>query len=714
MPAGRAAVPKIICLVSGGRQTARPSLLAGAGHLAALWALAFAQPIFDLLGRNPDFFVARGNTRWDILVFAFTFALAPPLAMLAAEWACARFSERLRWAVHLLLVAALSSALWLVVLKQVVSRPAGLMIVAAVAAGLGTALAYSRTRFLRSVLDVLIPAPAVVLALFLLFSDASELIFPQSQAEAASVRIPGTAPVVMVVFDELPEGTLMTRQGGIDASRYPAFAELARHSTWYRGATTVAGFTPRAVPAILTGRLPGTEQLPTSADQQRSIFTLLGGSYRMHVMEVATQICPTGLCGDQGRGEQSGRLGSLFSDLRVVSEHLLLPDAMRRGLPAVDVTFGDFANEASDEPPRVRFARNDADRLTAAFGEQVTDNESIRVARFLGGIDSSPRVLHLIHVEKPHYPWTHFASGRKYSDLSSEFKDVLGDDTRWEGSRSLTNLALQRHLLETGFTDRLLADVLGKLKETGIWNRSVVVVTADHGGAFIAHQPRRNPDAVNMGQVAAVPLFVKAPRQTRPRVVDRRVCTTDVLPTVSRLLGIRYPWDRYPCPPGTVTVANSPSGQASLPFARVERQRDRYVRRIDRLFGIGSGWTPVMRFRPHPELIGVPISSLRTSASDQSAATIDEASRLTHVDPFAPVVLASLVRGSVPGGEPGEALAVGVNGRIAAVGRSFEGAGAMRYSMLVPPHFFRPGRNRAEIFRVLGGGSAVELVRLGP
>ena len=48
-------------------------------HLGGLWALAFAQPLFDLLGRNAQFFVARGSTAGDILLLAFAYALAPPL-----------------------------------------------------------------------------------------------------------------------------------------------------------------------------------------------------------------------------------------------------------------------------------------------------------------------------------------------------------------------------------------------------------------------------------------------------------------------------------------------------------------------------------------------------------------------------------------------------------------------------------------------------------
>ena len=46
---------------------ARDRVPASALHLGALWALAFAQPLLDLLGRNAEFFVARGSTRGDIL-----------------------------------------------------------------------------------------------------------------------------------------------------------------------------------------------------------------------------------------------------------------------------------------------------------------------------------------------------------------------------------------------------------------------------------------------------------------------------------------------------------------------------------------------------------------------------------------------------------------------------------------------------------------------
>ena len=58
-----------------------PPLPVAALQLAGLWALAFVQPLFDILGKNAAFFVARDNTAGDILIFAFAFVLVPPLVL---------------------------------------------------------------------------------------------------------------------------------------------------------------------------------------------------------------------------------------------------------------------------------------------------------------------------------------------------------------------------------------------------------------------------------------------------------------------------------------------------------------------------------------------------------------------------------------------------------------------------------------------------------
>jgi hypothetical protein len=57
---------------------------------------------------------------------------------------------------------------------------------------------------------------------------------------------------------------------------------------------------------------------------------------------------------------------------------------------------------------------------------------------------------------------------------------------------------------------------------------------------------------------------------------------------------------------------------------------------------------------------------------------------------------------------------VAINGRIRAVGRSFDlwWKGREFYSVLVPEAALRSGRNRVEIFEVMQGGELFRLARI--
>lgn len=44
--------------------------LAQAAQVVTVWSLAVAQPIYDLLTRNPEFLVVRGSSFGEVLLFA--------------------------------------------------------------------------------------------------------------------------------------------------------------------------------------------------------------------------------------------------------------------------------------------------------------------------------------------------------------------------------------------------------------------------------------------------------------------------------------------------------------------------------------------------------------------------------------------------------------------------------------------------------------------
>ncbi|MCB0868971.1 MAG: sulfatase-like hydrolase/transferase [Solirubrobacterales bacterium] len=708
----------------------RPSLLLGGAHLTALWALAFAQPMLSLLGNNPDFFVARGNSSGQIVLYALVLTFAVPLACLGLEALARLASPKLQWGLHLALMGTFGACLALQLLKDYLPIAAGLLIVISVLLAAVGVWAYARWRFPRAFMDVLSVAPVVILIFFFALSDTSRLVLPREEPDPVDIQIADPAPVVMVVFDEFPTGSMMTPRGTIDASRYPAFAELARHSTWYRNATAAAAFTPLAVPAIFSGQQPDQKNLPIAADYPHSIFTLLGGSYDLRVMEAATRICPEELCPADDASFEDGSTSDLFSDLYVVSKYLLFPESMTRNLPDVSNSFSGFTEsdevdtDAEDEAagtdagsgklgatgptgvaglkPEARTGQGAARKLGRLFALQSTADEFERVSEFNEKFQpGQTRTLDLSHIEKPHYPWRHIPNGQRYSNLTGEWSGLLPNDGPWMAPPEIVDIAMQRHLLEVGYTDTLLARIINRLKETGLWDRALVVVTADHGSAFQSKVPRRAAVPENMGEIAPVPLFVKAPGQSKPVVTDRRTCATDILPTVARELGISFPWETAPCDPDLVTVENSPNGEGTATPEQMLRQRQKHlVRRISRVFGTGGGWGPVFRFGPHNDLIGKRVSALDPEPLSRWRVIPDERNAVKDFDPAATTLRGLLQRGLTKRFGKERILAVAVNGVIRAVGWTFkDGAGrGPGYSILLPPESLQAGFNQVDIY----------------
>ena len=108
-------------------------------ELAALCAFAFAQPLFDLLGRNPEFFAARGAPPADIVLFAVGVVLLPIAILVGIEALAGLAGPRAQNAVHGVLVALLGALVAIQVIKRIGALPAWLELALALAAGLSLA-----------------------------------------------------------------------------------------------------------------------------------------------------------------------------------------------------------------------------------------------------------------------------------------------------------------------------------------------------------------------------------------------------------------------------------------------------------------------------------------------------------------------------------------------------------------------------------------------
>jgi hypothetical protein len=655
-------------------------------HLAVLWALAVAQPLFDLLGRNPEFFATRGSPPGDIVAFALLVTFAPPLLLTGLEWLVSRIGSGPAWALHLALVTLLVA----VIVLQAIDL-AGPLPAFALAVGIGAvaAIAYVRLPAGRAFLTVLAPAPVVFVVLFLVLSDVSDLVFPAS-ADVRAPHVRSSAPIVLLILDELPVHSLMDADGRVDSELYPNFARLARDSTWYRNTTTVDQDTPYAVPAILDGRLPTRERLPVAADHPRNIFTLFAGRYSLHVREEATAMCAPSLCKDSRSDSFVDRMGSLWDDLSLVYAHQVLPDDVERELPSVTETWGRF-NEGPGTGSAIadtrRVPRETKRERFVRLHANLAEGRPGRFAEFVDAIEGGRRPqLHLLHVLLPHVPFQYLPSGRFYRNSPTE--QLTGLDGRpGFGIRFVVEQAYQRHLLQLQATDRLLGQLLDRLHEVGIYNRAVVAVVADHGMSFRVGHERRLVRRGNVQDIAPVPFFLKAPGQRRGRISDKPVQTIDVLPTIADVLGVQIPWKvdgrsaRLPAAPRRrAVIAKKFLNTYPVDTPGYEAAKRAALRRKLALFGDG-----LYRFGPRPDLLG------RRVAPGGRTVTLDPGSG------FVPSHVAGVIEDGRRGG--GRTVAVAVNGRIVATGLTFtlEGADEEQYSVMVPERSLRPGPNRIRV-----------------
>ena len=217
-------------------------------HLFTLWSFAVAQPLFDLLGRYPEFFVARRIDALEVFLLVACLSFLLPAAVGGVFLVLYRVRWRVAVIVQMLLFATLVGLFFLPILKWKGPLSGNWILLPAVVAGLGFAAVYTRFSTVKVLLSVLSPSVLVFPLAFLAYLPSSKIVSASASPQPEVKRVEPArdmVPVVMLILDELPLFSLLDAEGNIDAERFPNFSALAGDSTWYRYATTVAESTDR-------------------------------------------------------------------------------------------------------------------------------------------------------------------------------------------------------------------------------------------------------------------------------------------------------------------------------------------------------------------------------------------------------------------------------------------------------------------------------------
>jgi hypothetical protein len=667
-------------------------------ELCGLCGLAIALPTLGVLGRNPDVLFLQHLDVVGLILLAVATALLPPLALWGVGCAVMLAGPGQRRLAHLASVAGLLTALAVQVGKQLTPLRGLALAAAAVVAAAATLVLY-RFQWLPAVLRFAAPAPLLAVGVFLLVSPANVLVLPERPPAAGSMA--GSAvdqhpPIVVVAFDELPLNSLVDTRGQLDAANYPNFAWLAERSTWYRNATGVTTWTRDAYPAMLSGRWPRKPLAAHAQNYPHNLFTLLDGTYQLNVHETATMLCPPRRCAGDDTSPSPGpwkaitRTGALLGE--IVSPW-----------------------ERATTEPTAEFSQPVVPHRSAATPTGL--NPPVGFQEFLAGLtpSTSPR-LSYIHLLLPHRPWKYLPSGLRYP----ETRRSLGFTSRtanWPSSRVWPKLARYRHRLQLAYADRLLGQTLTTLQQRGQLEKSVVVVTADHGISFLPGTHPRAAVQRSLPQLMWVPLFVKAPNQRAGRVDDRNWQHVDLLPTLADYARVQVPWPTdgrsalhgpartettkqwyvlHEDGPPTVLTVNGPAGQAIALHGTLPDHP-----RVRAQLGADPG-RYLGRLGLRPDLIGAELTDLNVIDADSHPVQVQDLDQFDHVDLDAGEVPA-LVVGTAPAGIPaGTELALALNGRIATVAQvAPEGKdAALRFGGILPGELFSAGPNHLEVLAV--------------
>jgi len=140
--------------------------LVRASHLLVLCGFAVAQPLFDLLSRYPEFFVARQSEPIDLILLALTLSLGVPGLLVSVVGLGRLLSPKTGWLAHLGVLTILLFTIALQMLKRLTEIPVGVTLFLSLAAAVTICLTYARFRSARTYLTILLPTTLLFPAMF--------------------------------------------------------------------------------------------------------------------------------------------------------------------------------------------------------------------------------------------------------------------------------------------------------------------------------------------------------------------------------------------------------------------------------------------------------------------------------------------------------------------------------------------------------------------
>ena len=688
-------------------------------HLLLLFGLAIAQPLYSLLGANPEFLVAHRLKEREFLIFVLTLSFIIPSLLFLLHYLISKLSRQLAGGLLVILIAGLVSLVTLPVIIRIFGSDDTAALLIAGVSGAITAWFYFKAPSLRQFLTVFSVAAVVFPINFIFFSPASGLLASEpSGISGDHVRIGRSPPVIFLVFDEFPLISILDSNMQIDAGRFPNLASLTQDAVFYRNHTSNSNSTLVSVPNMLSGNLPNGRNrgLPSLNNYPDNLFRLLGNHYEIEATEHGTRLCPEQFC-----GEQPAFIRLLVSDTLIVIGHILAPPSLQERLPVINNDWLNFANAPSPADVPVQD--------TAFFKQTLNwDKRIVEVDTFISELEAGEGKLNYFHAMLPHASWQYMPDGRTIT--ASPSGHILGSRPNnpdlpfkhmWFDSPDAVRVSRQRHLLQTGYVDTLIGRLIKRLKDREIYDESLLIITSDHGASFKSGGARRDTSDSDLPEVAAVPLLIKYPGNSPSGLSLANAQLMDVVPTILDVLDANG-WDAMDGQSlldkdreddRDKAVFFSGRGTKNIQLPEYESLLAQQVHEFTEVFGEG-GFESIYSAGDQHNLVGKQISDIDIQTGTGPLITIENDQLIgqrTNTERFLQMVVHGKAQNG-PSDIPSNEIAISTNGVIRSVTGLLDIPGYENsFETLLPLHAFIDGQIQLEAWYVSETGGSISLLK---
>lgn len=279
---------------------------------------------------------------------------------------------------------------------------------------------------------------------------------------------------------------------GYQRNTTPNIDRLAQQGLLFRNAISAASWTLPSIATILTSQYPcvlGIRDTPVVMDDRYSLLSelLKQNNYTTH---------------------------GIFS-------HVLL---------APQLGFGRGFDNYDDQTSPYRRRGISSPAVTQKAISFLRKNHKRPFFLFLHYFD--PHYNYILHKKYNYYPFYNGSvkSNHPILDLWRIRHNLSKDDIRY-----LVSL----YDSEIAFTDEYLGKLLDALKKRGLYDNSIIIITADHGEEFMERGWIGHCITLHQ-ELLRVPLIMKLPAG-EARIIDSPVGLIDIMPATLRYLGLRIP-----------------------------------------------------------------------------------------------------------------------------------------------------------------------------